>query len=373
MTVASNAVYSPPGFLLYWRDGNLMAQAFDASSERTTSNPVPVAEQVDYVLANIQGQFTVSRTGVLVYNTTGLTGDSQLTWFDRDGKEQGTVGPGASPAISPDGKTVAFSRREMSTAGATGPGDIWLHDLERDTDRRLTFNSRSAGFPVWAPDGRTVAFTSDRFGVLNLFQKDTNGTGGDQALLDQSAFGRVATDWSSDGRYLIFTETDPKTSNDIWALPLGGDRKPFPILQTRFNERWGRLSPDGRWLAYASDEGSRLDVYARSFTGAPSGSGSMWQVSTNGGGAPVWRRDGRELFYVSLDRTLMSVEIIPGAAFRAGASKPLFKVRIEPNQGFGSSYDVSPDGRRFLVATQSVAADSGSITVVENWAALLKK
>lgn len=190
-----------------------------------------------------------------------------------------------------------------------------------------------------------------------------------ESLVDQSAFARSPTDWSRDGRFLIFDQTGPKTSNDVWALPLAGGRKPFPVLQAEFTEFVGRLSPDGRWLAYVSTENRQFEVYVASFSGSLSQPAAKWQISTSGGIFPVWNRDGKELFYIASDRRLMAVEIIPGSGFRHGEPKPLFVVHT----GGNLSYDVSPDGRHFLIPTQLDPGASAPIVVVNNWTAALKR
>ncbi len=197
-----------------------------------------------------------------------------------------------------------------------------------------------------------------------MYQKASSGAGGEQVLL-KSPLLKYPGDWSRDGRFLIYEQIDPKTKNDIWILPLSGDQKPFPYLQSQFTERWPKLSPDGRWLAYTSDETGRNEVYVQTFP-AP---GSKYQVSANGGGRPVWSRDGKELFYLAEDRKLMAVEVTTGSRFEAGAPKSLFEVRTGPT----SRYDVSPDGRRFLVISAQDAASAQPMTVVVNWHAGVKK
>ena len=171
-------------------------------------------------------------------------------------------------------------------------------------------------------------------------------------------------------KFLGYTEQNPKTRYDLWVLPLQGDRKPFPFLQTEFNELRCQFSPDGRWLAYSSDETSRYEIYVRPFAGAPAGSGGKWQVSINGGSLPRWRRDGKELFYVAPDRKLMAVEVKANSgSFQAGVPKPLFDTRTDPSIGSRGGYDVSPDGRRFLISAPGEQPSASPIHVVVNWAA----
>ena len=361
----SNAVYSPPGYLLFLREQTLMAQPFDASNIQSTGGAVPIAERVDSVTKFTygQGQFSASQNGVLAYTSGGAGQDRQLTWFDRSGKVVGTIGtPGdvSVPAISSDGTEVAFSRFDTQTSFY----DLWLYDLARGSTSRFTFNSKSNTFPVWSPDGSHIVFQSTRDGVPNLYQKATSGTAQDEPL-DRAARDTRPMDWSRDSRYIIEEIRDAKSYN-IWVLPLFGDRKPFPYLQNDFNERFAKLSPNGQWLAYVSDETKRNEVYVQSFSGTPSGAGGKWQVSTSGGNYPVWSRDGKELFFIGSDQKLMAVEVNSGAKFEAGVPKPLFETRG------ATSFDVSKDGR-FLIATQTEQSASTPITVVVNWMAGLKK
>jgi Tol biopolymer transport system component len=366
----SNAVYTPPGYLLFLREGTLMAQPFDAGKAQTTGDPVPIAEHVDSNSGGVisQGQFSASQNGVLAYTSGGAGTNVQLTWFDRSGKVLGTVGtPGILhwPAISPDGTTVAVDRMDPQT----GIYDLWLHDLARGTTSRFTFNSRTNEYPVWSPDGSHIAFASTRDGGLNLYQKAASGAAQDEAL-DKAARTKRADDWSGDGRYILEEIQDPKTGSDIWALPLFGDRKPFPYLQTEFNESHAKLSPNGQWLAYQSNDTKRIEVYVQTFP-TP---GGKWQVSANGGDRPVWSRDGKELFFIGADQILMAVEVKSdagkgGGKFEASVPKPLFDVRLETNQVW---FDVSKDGS-FLMPTSTVQAATVPMTVVVNWTAGLKK
>jgi len=368
---SSNAVYAPPGYLLFLREGTLMAQPFDAGKAQTTGDPVAIAEQVDSSAGiGAQGQFSASQNGVLAYASGGSSGNMQLTWFDRSGKPLGTVGaPGVLnwPAISPDGNTVATDRLDPQT----GFQDLWLHDLVRGTASRFTFTSPNE-FPAWSPDGSHIAFTSSRDGgPSNLYQKAVSGAAQDEPL-DKAAHSKRPDDWSRDGRYIIEeTPNDPKTGQDIWVLPLFGDRKPFPYLQTAFNERTAKLSPNGEWLAYVSDETRRNEVYVQTFP-TP---GGKWQVSTDGGVLPVWSRDGKELFFIGADGKLTAVEVKGdvkgGAKFEAGASKALFDAHY--GAGVNGWFDVTKDGR-FLIPVQAEQAAAGvPMTVVVNWTAGLKK
>jgi Tol biopolymer transport system component len=359
---ASNAVYSPPGFVLFMRERTLLAQPFDAAALRTTGDPFPIAEQVDYVAPSIQGQFAVSQTGVLAFYTGNGGINGQLTWVSRDGKSLGTVGPPGlitSLAISPDAGTVAVSRVDLQS----GFNALWLHDLAHGTDSRFTFGS-SDDWPVWSRDGSQILYTSNRAGKWSLWQKPASGTGNAELLYERPLL-TAATDWSRDGRFVIFQTPDPTTGFHIWVLPLSGDRKPYPFLQSQSNEVLGKLSPDGRWLAYQSNETGSSEIYVQAFPGKE----GKWPVSVKGGTFPIWSRDGKELFYIAADNQLMAVDVKSGARFEHGVSKPLFEARM----GAQSGVDVSPDGKRFLLVVPLEQAANPPMTVVVNWHAGLKR
>jgi WD40 repeat protein len=364
----SNALYTPPGYLLFVRERTLMAQPFDAGKLQTTADALPVAEQVDSGSAVGQNQFSASQNGVLAYTSGGGGGNLQLTWFDRSGKVTGTLGPPGAVtwgAISPDGKTVAVDRLDPQTQIY----DIWLHDLARGTASRFTFGPKTNEFPVWSPDGSHITFNSLRDGMGHSFQKATSGTAQDEVLskpLGEPPGPTRVDDWSRDGRYIILNVINPKTKFDVWVTPTFGDRKPFPYLQTEFAETSARLSPNGQWLAYTSDESKRNEIYVQTFP-TP---GGKWQVSTNGGSRSVWSRDGKELYFIAADGRLMAVEVAGGAKFQAGLPKPLFDAHIAtvPYNWF----DVSKDGR-FLIPVQLEQSANAPMTVVVNWQAGLKK
>ena len=364
----SNAVYVPSGYLLFVRERTLMAQPFDTGKLQTTGNAVPVAEQVDSSFITTQSQFSASQNGVLAYTSGVGGGNLQLTWLDRSGTVTGTLGAPSSVnwgAISPDGNTVAVDRQDPQTRFY----DVWLHDLVRGTDSRFTFGPKANEYPVWSPDGGRLAFYSLRDGVGHPFQKAISGTAQDEVLskpLGEPPEITRVDDWSRDGRYIILSTISPKTKGDVWVLPTFGDRKPFPYLQTEFSEGYARLSPNGQWLAYTSDESKRLEIYVQTFPKP----GGKWQVSTNGGDRPVWRKDGKELYFIGPDGKMMTVEVASGAKFQAGAPKLLFDAHF-PNRTL-SWFDVSKDGH-FLIPVQLEQAASAPMTVVVNWIAALKK
>ncbi len=370
LTADSNAVYSPPGYLLFVRGGTLMAQPFDTDKLQVTGDAVPVADQVDSQATKAQNQFSISQNGVLAYTSGRSGGGSVLTWFDRSGKVTGTLGASNAlswGAISPDGKTVAVQRIEQ------GLRDIWLHDLARGAASRFTFGPGSNSYPAWSADGRHVSFMSSRDGVARPFQRATSGTGQDEVMsksLGEPPSPTVVEDWSRDGRYVALRVVNPNTQFDIWALPLNpgkpGDEKPFPYLLTEFGELYGRFSPDGRWLAYTSNETKRNEIYVQSF---PTPGGKL-PVSTNGGERSIWSGDGKELYFVSLDGKMMAAEVNTSSKFEAGVPKPLFNVRL--SRGMDAWFDVTKDGR-FLIPVQVEQTSKAPITVVVNWQAGLKK
>ena len=368
----TNAVYSPPGYLLFVRDGTLMAQHFDADKLELAGDAVPVAGQVDSQATQAQNQFSVSQNGVLAY-TAGRSGaGSILHWFDRSGRVTGMLGaPNAISwgAISPDGNTVAVQRVEQ------GLRDIWLHDLARGAASRFTFGPGSKGYPAWSPDGRFLSFFSQRDGIGRPYKRATSGTGQDEVLsvpLGEPPGATVVEGWSSDGRYAVLRVVNPKTLRDIWVLSFNqsGDLAvkgtPLPYLLTEFDELYGRISPDGRWLAYTSNESKRNEIYVQSF---PTPGGKL-PVSTNGGERSVWRRDGKELYFVSPDGKMMAAEVKSGAKFEVGVPKPLFNVRL--SRGMDPWFDVTKDGR-FLIPVQLEQSANVPITVVVNWQAGLNK
>jgi serine/threonine protein kinase len=361
----TNAAYagspSGSGYLLFTRDDALMAQAFDATRLELTGAPLLVTQPVSMstiVRARLMAMFSVSENGVLAYRTGGSTAAKELVWFDRQGKRLGTVGEPAeysNPALSPDEKKLVVCR--MNPQAKTR--DLWLFDLARGTSSRFTFDPADDRNPVWSPDGSRIAFSSPRRGALyDLYVKAATGSGADEVLLE-SREDKVAQDWTPDGRFILFQQ-----GGGIWTSPLEGDRKPKGPLGLGLSPR---VSPNGRWVAYYSDESGRVEVYVQSFPP----SGGRWQVSTAGGAYPQWRRDGKELFYLADDK-LMAVDVKTDApVFEKAIPKPLFSVRVETLTRH-SHYEVAANGQRFLVVTP-VEAPASPITLVTNWTAGLKR
>ncbi len=357
---AWRAAYASPGFLLFLREEKLMVQPFDAAHSRLSGEPVPIAEKVDW-------HFSAADNGVLAYRA-GASDVRQLRWFDRSGRELAKVGrPGdyLEPSLSPDGTRVA-----VGVGTWTPAGDVWLLELSRGSLSRLTSHPTDDITPVWSPDGKEIVFASNRNGQFDLYRKDAGGTGAEE-LIFQSSADKFPSDWSRDGKYVLYYTVDPKTKADLWMVPMSGEHKPTPFLQTEFNETNALFSPDGRWVAYNSDESGTPETYVRPFPPA----GGKWQVSTQGGVQPAWRSDGKELYYLALDGKIMAAEVNPGSDFAAGLPVPLFESGLRP-EGLTesrSSFVVAPDGQRFLVNTNAEEAARVPITVVVNWTGELKK
>jgi len=364
----SLAVYSQRE-LLYLRGTTLVARPFDAKRLAFTGEAVPVAEQVQLTRIFIgSGNFSVSVNGVLVYE--GGLSDLRLTWFDRSGKRLGMVGDAGDlngVQFSPDYKAVAVFARDASG----GNTDIWLYDVLRALrTTRFTSDPATDRAPVWSPDGRTIAFESNRTGQFDIYRKPTDGSRNEELLYTDHLL-KIPTSFSPDGKYLAYsTGGSPKTGSDIWILPdpLGTPlaAKPYLFMQTQFNEMAPQFSPDGHWIAYLSDETGRPEVYVAPFPGP----GGKRQVSTAGGTSARWRADGKELFYIAPDNRLMAVEVsAKDGDFEVSKVEPLFG----PLKTGGDSYDVSADGQRILAIVPPEGETAAPLTVVQNWTAGLQK
>jgi Tol biopolymer transport system component len=379
--IGEGAQYLPTGHLVYTQSGGLVATPFDPSSGTLDQPPVALVERLE--TSRFGGAYfaVAPGSGTLVYVPAGTTvADRTLTRIDRDGRVAPAIetrGGYEYPAFSPDGRRVAVTI-------ATGTGsDIWIIDLERGTRTRFTADGTSA-FPVWAPDGSRVAFQSTAPGLRNLFWKPLDGTSDVQPFLSAAdsagapAWPNTGTDllpgtlptlsgagpqfptsWSPDGATLAFHERKPSGERDIWVVTAGSD--PVPFLRTPFDERSPRFSPDGKWLAYVSDESGRNDVYVQPFPGP----GAKWLVSTDGGVDPVWSRDSRELFYRQGDQ-MLGVSVAPSGEFSAGRPRRLFEMRFDAGDN-GPNYDVSRDGTWFLMPRSEQGPRSGELHLVLNW------
>jgi Tol biopolymer transport system component len=305
---------------------------------------------------------------LLVYQGAGNL-KAQLVWFDRRGKQLSVVGEEREYLwlnLSRDGNQVILQCFEPEKVGT----DLWSIDLSRGAMTRVTFDRASANFPHWSPDGSALAFCSNRKGFWAIWQKGVNDRDGKEDLLYEEDSRQIfLDDWSSDGKFIVYRKMGEKTSFDLWSLPMNGDPKPKLYLATQFDERLAKVSPDGRWLAYRSNESGRNEIYAQSFPEP----GRKFMVSNRGGTLPRWQRNGQELYYVAADDKLMAVRVQTGANFAPSAPEALFDLGSCGLSAIRYVYDVSDDGQKFLVIRPLEDSSSRPLTVAQNWTELLKK
>ncbi len=366
LTNAAPAVYALPGWLLFVRDGALVAQAFDADRLELKGEALLLTQPTN--TANVFGvPLSVSDNGVLIWQGNRQR-EYQLVWFDRAGKQAGTVGAamkvtaGQAPRLAPDGKRVVIQRRDPQLTNS----DIWVIDLERNLPTRLTSHPRADEYPIWSPDGSRVVFRAFRNGPPDLYQKAASGVGAEELLLKDA---NTPTDWSQDGRFILYSPIGDRTRQEVWVLPLPVGPPPYQLLNAAFDVRHAQLSPDEHWLAYVSDESGSYEVYVQPFTAEGKLGSDKKRISTSGGSHPRFRRDGQELFYVATDGQMMAVKINVGTF---ETPKSLFKTRlltgiIPP----AIEYDVTADGQRFLIGTQ--VGEATPVSVILDWTDLLKK
>src|SRR5262245_19940962 len=353
------------GWLVFSRDGALLARPFDTGRLEFAGDPFQLSDKVGSDLVSINYfTFSVSDNGVLVFDPSPNRQRRQYRWVDRRGQQINPLDLDAGntgPWLSPDEKRFVADRIDPRT----GTSELWLSDVSGSNLTRFTFNQAGDFYPVWAPDGSRIVWSSTRDLHVNLYQKAASGAG-EEALLWKSDYSKALSDWSRDGRFIIYIQADPKTNGDVWFLPLtgSGEKKPFLVVQTEANETAGTLSPDGRWLAYASNVSGRQEIYVQSF---PNGGGKR-QVSNGGGTGPHWRGDGRELFYYGGDGKLMATQFRSGESFEVDAVVPLFEFRAGNLHRPFASYAVTGDGQRFLINGVVETKPNAPLTVVVNWA-----
>jgi serine/threonine protein kinase len=356
-----SAAYAPPGWLLFVRDGTLVARRFDANRLETTSEEFPITENVMVDLFVQRALFSVSENGVLVYHRGGVAELPRLMWFHRNGKQGSPLRDAAIYVwhrLSPDGRKLVGTER-------LGAGsNVWTLDLTRGVKARLTFDPSTHIGPIWSPDGSRIIFSSNRKGSFHIYHKASNGAGTEELLLDSDADDQAEA-CSVDGKYLAFLRRrlPQQYAADIWILPLTARGKAFPFIKSAFDKRFCAFSPDGRWLAYASNESGRFEIYVAPFPGAK----GKWQVSSSGGTFPKWREDGKEVFYLGSDNRVRATEIATrGSSVRVGSTEILFRVQTVPAPM--SPFDATSDGRRFLINAMPAAQnDSEPVTLLVNW------
>ena len=366
----NSGVYAEPGYLLLLRDTTLTAQRFDADRLSVGGSPIPLVMPVA-VNGLERAQFEIS-SGTLVYRRGTFLGGNELVWLDRAGHRMGQIGAYLSEdfravRISPDGRYVAFAIEDQRA----GTPDVWIHDVARNTETRFTFDPGTDRDPVWSPDGNRLAVRSNRHERFNVYARARNGVGGEQ-LLYESIQNANIHDWSRDGRVVLFTRDAPggKTDHDIWVLAVDGDRAQSPLLEAPLNQDYPRFSRNGRFISYQTDDSGRNKVFVMTYPD----SGSRGEVSPDGGAQPVWRADGKELFYVAPDNTAMVVDVREGrSTVEFGTPRRLFQapITVLPARQPSWTWDVSPDGQRFLLILAK--DDDAPVTLVTNWQADLKK
>jgi len=366
VNTSANAAYAEPGYLLYLRDNTLVAQPFDRRHYVLSGEPHALNDDVLYTPLVDRAVFSVSGGAVLVTQTGKGAALSQLMWFDRSGKPTGTVGvPGSynNVRLSPDGRRIATDQTDTDGRNI----DIWVHESVRGTVTRLTFDPSLDEAPIWSPDGKQILFTSNRKQLgFHFYLKNADGSGFEEEAAD---FGpgllANAWDWSRDGKNALF-----RKGIELWYFSWS-ERVAKPLLQAKWTVRNAQFSPEGRWVAYASNETGSMEIYVSAF---PTANGK-WQVSSAGGQEPRWRQDGKELFYLSAEGKMMAVKVKTGASFEADSPVALFQThRRQPvsAQDF-FSYDVSGDGQRFLIATRVDEANAAPLSVLLNWASEMEK
>ena len=349
----SAPIFAPPDYVLFARQGAVLAQRVNLDTLQRIGDPVPVARQVATPSGTVASvALSASAAGVVAYRAD--TGERQLRWVDRSGRPMGVLGaPDSSQPneirLSPDGRTVALTRM------VNGNNDVWLIETARGVRQRFTSDPAREFQPVWSSDGSRLVFGSTRKGVVNLYERPVSGAGAETFVLE-SLESKNASDWSSDGRWIVFDSQSQTMARDLWALPMSGDKKPIAVAQTAADEADGVFSRDGRWIAYESNESGRREIYVQPFPGP----GSRSQISTGGGTRARWHRDGKGLFYVDQANRLMTVPFATnGPRVEPGTPSVLFAL----SQGAG--YEASTDGQRFLL--NEVTKNPSPITIILNW------
>ncbi len=357
------------GRLLFVRGQTLLAQPFDPKSMALGGDPIPIADHIAVNGATERPIFSASDTGTLVYQTGETSTGWLLSWWDREGKQLGAaVKPERyiGPTISPDGKRLATGIFD----GVQGFSDIWIFDLTRGTSTRLTFGPPSHGTPVWSPDGKTIFYESGPVGSPHIYAKAADGSGIERTVLRGQESIEIPDDVSADGRYIVYDRKLPTSDANfhVWALPLFGAPKPFPVVQGDCDESHAAISPNSRWLAYQRSESGRREVYITAFPGG----GAKWQVSTSGGSSAKWRNDGKELCFLDASDNIVAVDVNPsGPAIQLGVPHVLFQA-VGIQRDFGP-FDVTADGKKFLINSGNLKEGADPITLVLNWPDELKK
>jgi len=367
VSTSANAAYAEPGYLLYLRDSKtLVSQPFDPRRYVLSGEPHTLSDEVLSFPTIDRAVFSVSTGAILVTQTGKGASLSQLMWFDRSGNPAGTVGSAAAynnVRISPDGHKIAVNQTEPGGRNV----DIWIFEPARGATSRLTFDPAAHQAPIWSPDGRQILFTANRRLSMAFLVQNADGSGSAEELVGEVEITAQtnAWDWSHDGKYVLV-----RRDNELWCYTLP-ERVAKPLLQAKWSVRNAQVSPDSRWVAYASNETGRTEVYVSAFPGF----NGKWQVSGGGGQEPIWRKDGKELFYLSADGKMTAVPVTTGTSFAAGAPVTLFQTHrrqaVSAQDVF--SYDVSGDGQKFLILTKMDEGNPAPLSVILNWASEMEK
>jgi eukaryotic-like serine/threonine-protein kinase len=369
VAASANAHFIPPGYLLFFRNKTLMAQRFNSENLLLAGEPVAVANDVVYLSSVARALFSGSQNGTLVYQKSFDSISSQLVWYDRTGRQLRTVGPPAryaNPRLSPNGQSVAVDIDDPQSFNT----DIWIIGSNPSAPFRFTFDPGQDEAPLWSSDGKTILWLSDRGGKNNLHIKAADESGSDKSITallpSQLSFASAPSDWSPDRRFVLYTDMHEGTVLHLWVLPMTGPSASHRLLDGNAADLEGQFSPDGRWIAYCSNPSGQWEIYVTPFPPT----GLKYQISTNGGREPRWRRDGKELFFLSPDRRLMRVSVKAGSKFAFTAPKPLFMTQahepITAEEFF--TYDVSADGQRFLINTNVEKNPPPPLDIILNWA-----
>lgn len=378
---AAKAVYVPPretfpGYLLWMQEQSLVGQRFDVDSLQREGEPVLIADEVGLnPNLSIRASFWASDAGLLTYFKAPERNKRPVVIFSRDGKQILEASPPdvvLNVALSPDGSRMAMAREE-NVSGGVANRDVWIRDLTRGVMTRLTFSSGFDGLPVWSPDGKWIAFSSERAdGIRQIYRKDSSGAGQEE-LLTAGSNEKFLLEWSKDGKFILFREQNPGTGRDLMAVAVDGERKPFPVVQTPFQESSGAISHDGKWVAYLSNDTGRSEIYVQAFPGARDAPGGRWQISRDGAQDVRWRSDGKELYFQTLDGKIMAATLTTGPQGVVGETpRVLFPAtyRLGPLHEF----DASADGQKFaLIVDTRTEAMVNRLTVISNWQATLER
>ncbi|HTS36165.1 MAG TPA: protein kinase [Candidatus Solibacter sp.] len=366
VNASTNAIYAEPGYLLFWRDNSLVAQHFDLSTFSLSGEPHILSDAVLYLPQVNYAVFTVAAGNLVAQNGgSNSAAPSQLTWFDRTGKQLGTVGPLAvigNPRLSPDQRRVAVNQTDLDGRHI----NPWIYEIGSNVTTRLTFTNGLQEDPVWSPDGKKIVYSSNENINFSIYSRNTDGSGGVEKVLDLHTQYQAPWDWSRDGKYLMF-----RKDSDLLYMSVADHQTHPLIVEKPWPVRNAQFSPDGKYVAYTTQETGTWDIYISPFPDF----GGKWQVSSGGGEEPRWRGDGKELFYLTPDRKLMAVPVKSTTTLELGTPVPLFVTSPQPPISALTffSYDVSADGQKFLINTKSPTQNTAPLSIILNWPADLEK